>query len=228
LLAAAGTAAAGNLSVAPIRVELSPTISTAVLTVRNQDDSPVVVQARPAAWSQQGDHEQLDDTRDLLVTPPLFTIPSKGQQTLRIALLHKPDAARELDYRLVLSEVPPVAAADGTGLRIALRITLPIFVAPPVRATSELVWQHRWLPNGTLEVQARNRGNAHIQILDFDVQSAEHPEQSLHADAARYLLPGTLAHWELSGTTTSPAGRVLIHGHSDTGDFSVTSDPGPQ
>ena len=213
---------------APIRVELSPTAATAVLTVRNQDDAPVVVQARPAAWSQQGDHEQLDDTRDLLVTPPLFTLAPKSQQTVRIALLHKPDPARELDYRLVLSEVPQAATADGTGLRIALRITLPVFVAPPVRAAPDLLWQHRWLADGTLELQTQNRGNAHIQILDFDVQSAEHPGQSLHADAARYLLPGTLAHWELPGANTPRAGRVLIHGHSDTGDFSVTSDPGPQ
>ena len=78
VLAAAGTAAASTLSVAPVRVELSSTAPIAVLTVRNQDDSAVVVQARPAAWSQTDDHDQLDDTHDLLVTPPLFTIPPQG------------------------------------------------------------------------------------------------------------------------------------------------------
>jgi fimbrial chaperone protein len=49
MLAAAGTAAASSISVAPIRVELSAAKRTAVLTVRNQEDAPVIVQARPAA-----------------------------------------------------------------------------------------------------------------------------------------------------------------------------------
>jgi fimbrial chaperone protein len=225
VLAAAGTAAASTLSVAPVRIELSPTASTAVLTVRNQEDSAVIVQARPAAWSQAGDHDQLDDTRDLLVSPPLFTIPPRGQQTLRIALLRKPDAARELDYRVVLSEVPPMAAADSPAVRIALRITLPVFVAAQAHATPELAWEHDWLPDGRLQVHAHNGGSAHIQILDFDVQSADHGGERVHADTAHYVLPGNGASWELHAATFSRASGLVIHGHSDRGDFTVTSAP---
>ena len=115
VLAAADEAAASSLSVAPIRVELSSAARTAVVTLRNQEDAPVVVQARPAAWTQRDEQDQLEDTRDVLVTPPLFTVPPKGQQVLRIALLREPDPGRELDYRLVLSEVPTAAAAETTG-----------------------------------------------------------------------------------------------------------------
>jgi fimbrial chaperone protein len=227
VLAAAATAAASTLGVAPIRVELSSTQSTAVVTVRNQEDSPVTVQARPAAWSQQDEQDQLADTHDLLVTPPLFTIPAKGHQVLRIALLRKPDPSRELDYRLVLSEVPPAMAADVTGLRIALRITLPMFVAAPTHTSPELTWHHSWLPDGTLQVEAQNHGSAHIQILGFDVQTADHIAPVLHADVARYLLPGSAAQWQLHpGANFSPAPHLVLNGHSDAGDFSVTSDSG--
>ena len=229
VLAAAGTAAASTLGVAPIRVELSPKQSIAVITVRNQEDSPVTVQARPAAWSQQEEQDQLADTRDVLVTPPLFTIPAKGHQVVRIALLRKPDPSRELDYRLVLSEVPPAKAAEVTGLRIALRITLPIFVAAASPASPDLSWHHSWLPDGTLQVEAQNHGSAHIQIYDFDAQTADHAAQVLHTDAARYLLPGSAAHWQLHpGASLSPATRIVLHGHSDAGDFNVTSDSGAQ
>ncbi len=227
VLAAAGTVAASTLGVAPVRVELSPTARTAVLTVRNHEDSAVVVQAQPAAWSQRDEHDQLDDTRELLVTPPLFTIPPKGQQVLRIALRREPDPARELDYRLVLSEVPPALPPEVTGLRIALRITLPIFVAAQAHAAPDLTWQHSWLPDGTLDVETRNRGAAHIQILDFDAQSTAQTGPKLHSDAARYLLPGSSTHWQLrAGAAMSRTAGILIHGHSDAGDFSVTSDPG--
>ena len=227
VLAAVGTAAASTLGVAPVRIELSPTATMAVVTVRNQEDSPVVVQARPAAWSQRDDRDQLDETHELLVTPPLFTIPPKGQQVLRVALLRKPDPSRELDYRLVLSEVPPPPAPDTHELRVALRITLPVFVAAPLRTSADLTWHHSWLPDGTLRIIAQNHGTAHVQVLDFEAASADHAEQKLHADNARYLLPGGSAHWDLHAAPgVSPATRLLIHGHSDVGDFSVTSEPG--
>jgi fimbrial chaperone protein len=227
VLAAADEAAASALSVAPIRVELNSATRTAVLTVRNQEDKPVVVQARPAAWSQREGEDQLADTRDLLVTPPIFTVPPRGQQVLRIALLRDPDPARELDYRLVLSEVPPTAAPETTGLRVTLRISLPVFVAAQGPAAADLAWSHRLLADGTLEVDAVNRGSAHIQIFDFDVEAAGQSGASLHTDTPHYLLPGTPAHWELRGSSGLASGtQLVIRGHSDAGDFTVTSNAG--
>jgi fimbrial chaperone protein len=231
LLAAADEAAASTLSVAPIRVELSSATRTAVLTVRNQEDSPVVVQARPAAWSQPQGGEQLDDTHELLVTPPIFTIAPRGQQVLRIALVREPDPARELDYRLVLTELPSASPAETTGLKVALRITLPVFVAAAQgHAAPDLAWSHQWLADGGLEIQAQNHGSAHLQILDFDVQSAGHIVQGLHTDNSHYLLPGTQVRWQLhpasTATTLNRGAQLVIHGHSDAGDFTVTSSPG--
>jgi fimbrial chaperone protein len=227
MLAAAGTAAAGSISVAPIRVELSSGKRTAVLTVRNQDDSPVVVQARPAAWSQREGEDQLDDTRDLVVTPPIFTIPAKGQQVLRVALLRDADPARELDYRLVLAEVPPAIPTETTGLRVALRITLPVFVVAQARTAPDLLWSHRWLADGTLDIAAQNRGTAHLQILDFDVRGSGPSSGKAHADSSHYLLPGTIIHWQLHpGSAVPHDAQLVIQGHSDAGDFTVTSAPG--
>jgi fimbrial chaperone protein len=227
VLAAALPAAASTLSVAPIRVELSSATHTAVLIVRNQDDSPVVVQARPAAWSQRDGEDQLDDTHDLLVTPPLFTVPAKGSQLVRVALLREPDTSHELPYRLVLSEVPSSAAAETTGLKVALRITLPVFVRPRSAAAPDLTWSHRWLPDGTLEVAAQNRGTAHLQVLDFDLQGAAAAKAGVHADTSHYLLPGTGAHWQLHpGGSFRRDSPIILRGHSDAGDFTVTSSPG--
>ncbi|MDE2136065.1 MAG: fimbria/pilus periplasmic chaperone [Gammaproteobacteria bacterium] len=227
MLAAAGTAAASSISVAPIRVELSSGKRTAVLTVRNQDDAPVVVQARPAAWSQPQGEDQLDDTHDLVVTPPIFTIAGKGTQVLRIALLRDADATRELGYRLVLSEVPPATPTETTGLRVALRITLPVFIAAQTHGAPDLAWSHKWLADGTLEVAAQNRGTAHLQILDFDVQAAGSAAAKVHADASHYLLPGTVIHWQLHpGSALAHNAQLVIQGHSDAGDFTVTSAPG--
>jgi fimbrial chaperone protein len=228
VLAAAGTAAASTLDVSPVRIALSPTVSTAVLTLRNPDGAPVTVQATPAAWSQQDQRDQLTDTHDVLVTPPLFTIPPKGHQIVRVALLRKPDPSRELDYRLVLAEIPPPGTPESTGLRFALRITMPVFVAAPVPTAPDLTWHHSWLADGTLRIEAHNNGTAHIQVIDFDVQTADPAARVVHTDAARYLLPGSSAHWEIHPGSDFPrASRIVIRGHSDAADFKVSSDSGP-
>jgi fimbrial chaperone protein len=226
MLAAADEAAASALSIAPIRIELSSAKRTAVLTLRNQEDSPVVVQARPVAWTQHEGEDQLDDTHDLVVTPPIFTVPPKGQQVLRIALLREADPARELDYRLVLSEVPSPSAVETTGLKVALRITLPVFVTATVHTAADLGWSHQWQSDGTLDIAAQNRGTAHIQILDFDVQQAGKATQKVHAGTSHYLLPGTLVHWQLHPESElARDAELVIQGHSDAGDFTVTSSP---
>ena len=225
VLAAAGTAAASTFSISPIRLELSSTKTTAVLAVHNQDNSPVVVQAQPFAWSQVHGEDQLDETHDVLVTPPVFTLPPQGEQIVRVALRSPADASRELDYRLVLDEVLPEKPADFTGLRVALRVTLPVFVTAQSHAAPDLSWHHRWLGDGALQIEARNGGAAHIQVRDLDVQTADRASRKLHSDTAHYILPGSFARWQLRGLSPGATpNRVIVRGHSDAGDFTVTSD----
>jgi fimbrial chaperone protein len=227
MLAAADEAAASTLSIAPIRVELSSAKRTAVLTLRNEEDAPVVVQARPAAWTQKDGEDQLDDTHDVVVTPPIFTVPAKGQQVLRVALVREPDPARELDYRLVLSEVPSAAAPESTGLKVTLRITLPVFVAAPVHTAADIAWSHVWQADGTLDLTAQNHGSAHLQVLDFDVHGAGGSDEKLHVTNPHYVLPGSAAHWLLHPASGFHRdAQLVLQGHSDAGDFTVTSGPG--
>ena len=140
MLAAAGTAAAGNFSVAPVRIELQGAQRTAVVTVHNNDDAPLLIQVSTLAWSQPEGDDKYEATHDLLATPPVFTLPAKGEQIVRVALRRDPDATRELDYRLLLAEVPQSTDKDFTGLRVALHLSLPVFVKAVAPATAELHW----------------------------------------------------------------------------------------
>lgn len=222
LLAAASTAAAGSFSISPIRVELAGGTRAQVLTVRNEEDRPVVVQLRTLGWSQSQGEDRLAATRDLLATPPLFTLPARGQQVVRIATRRGPDAERELAYRLYVEEVPQPAAAGFTGLQVALRLSLPVFVPPRTGARAALSWSAAWLADGRLQLHARNDGGAHVQVLDFDVHSAGSDGPLLHNSVARYLLPGSQAEWTLE----APPDRVRhaglrLRGTSDQGDFTA-------
>jgi fimbrial chaperone protein len=190
------------------------------LTVHNETASSTLVQVRAVEWTQSASGEdQYADTRDLLATPPVFTLAAGGEQILRVALRRAPDASRELSYRLFIQEVPPQANPDQRQLTMALRISLPVFVMPATKAAADLQWSTQWQADGRLVVHARNRGTAHVQLTDFDLQAGgSSPMPGSHA--VRYLLPGTTASWTLDMPAgVDRAAALRVRGHGDQGEF---------
>ncbi|MDP9090401.1 MAG: molecular chaperone [Pseudomonadota bacterium] len=224
--AVTASANASTFNISPIRAELSNSHRTEALTLSNEEDSPVVVQIRVVSWSQKDGAELLDDTREILATPPVLQIPAMSQQIVRVALRRAPDPAQELTYRIIFEEVPQAAPTDFTGLRVALRLSIPIFVAPAQgKAIADVAWTSRWLANGQLELAATNNGTGHLQITDFE---ALFPGSlmPLRGVTSKYVLPGSRMSW----TLTPPAdairrGAIPIRGHSDKGNFSADVAP---
>jgi fimbrial chaperone protein len=221
-VAVAGSATAGTFSIAPIRVELNGSQRTAVVTVHNDEDTPMVVQATTLAWSQPGGEEHTEATRDILVTPPVFTLPPKGEQVVRVALRSAPDATRELDYRLLLAEVPGPPEQGFTGLRLALRLSMPVFVAPAKGASAQVSWSARRLADGKLVLVARNDGTAHLQVLDFNLQFGD-ASHAVHVGQMRYVLPGSAVQWQVTPPDgASPDAPLALRGLSDLGSFEAS------
>jgi fimbrial chaperone protein len=219
-MAIAAPATASTFNISPIRAQLSGGHKTEALTLINADDSPVVVQVRVVSWSQKDGTEQLEDTREVL------QIPANGQQIVRVALRRDPDPAQELTYRVIFEEVPQAAAKDFTGLRVALRLSIPVFVAPAHgKASPQVAWQSRWLANGQLEVAATNSGSAHLQVTDFEAQFPG-SLMPLRGMTSKYVLPGSRMSWVLTPPADATRqGAIPIRGHSDQGDFSADVAP---
>ncbi len=217
-----GIAAASTFNISPIRADLSASRHTAVLRITNAEDDPVVVEVRVVAWSQQSGEEHFVDTRDVLATPPVMQIPANTEQVVRIALRREPDPTQELTYRVIFEEVPQAAPKGFTGLRMALRLSIPVFVAPALgRGAADMVWDAHWLPDGDLEVVAENHGNGHYQVIDFDANVAG-STSLLHGLTSKYVLPGSRVNWRLKPDAVAQhPGLIVIHGHSDQGEFSA-------
>ena len=212
-------AAAGNFSIAPVRVELQGAQRTAVLAVHNDDDQPLIIQATGLSWSQSNGEDQTDATHDLLVTPPVFTIAAKAEQVLRIGLRTAPDQLRERDYRLLLAEVPGPPDKDFTGLRLALRLSIPVFVAPGSPAAAQLQWQAQRQADDSLAVTATNNGNAHLQVTDFRLYFGG-ASVVVPVTVSRYVLPGSSVSWQVTPPASAAADAALsVHGSSDAGEF---------
>jgi fimbrial chaperone protein len=220
-LAAAGPAAAGSFNLAPIRVELESGHPRGVLTLRNDDSVPVTVQVTSVAWSQPEGADRYAPTRDLIVTPPVFVVPANGQQIVRVALREDADPHAERAYRLFFEEVPTQLSKTFNGLHVALRLGVPVFVAPKSKASASLVWQARLTATGDVQIEARNQGSAHLQVTDFAVRFGSQP-QAIHVAGAKYILPDSAASWTLRRPPgIDPNTSLHLSGFSDQGEISA-------
>ena len=231
-LLALTTAEAGTFTISPLRVDFASTTGTAALTVRNEDAQPVVVQAQGLAWSQEGGQDALTPSRDLLISPAVFTLPPGGSQLVRVALRRAVDPARELSYRITLQEVPQQASPDFTGLQVALRLSVPIFVAPLATAGPQVAWAANVGADGKLSVTARNDGSAHARIHGFAVKTADGAATVFEQPGLAYVLPGSTRAWTFdenkniranakqAGAPVLP-GQYRLEGTTDRGAFAT-------
>lgn len=229
-LLALPAALAGTFTISPLRVDFAADTGMAVLTVRNEDAKPVVVQTQGLAWSQEGGQDALSPSRDLLISPAVFTLPAGGSQIVRVALRRDVDPARELTYRVLLQEVPQAASPDFNGLQIVLRLSVPVFVEPRTAAAPEIAWTVSRGNDGKLSISARNDGSAHARIHRFAVKTADGATTVLNQPELAYVLPGSRRHWTFDDnnntrpnaqSTTSPgtAGSYRLEGTTDRGSF---------
>jgi fimbrial chaperone protein len=216
---AIGPAFAGSIAVNPIRVALSASKTTGVLVVRNNGAEPSVVQMEIVSWSQHEGKDVLVPTKELLATPPIFTVPPGGSQTVRVGLRQGADPRREVSYRVIMQEVPPPPQPEFRGLQVALRLSVPVFVAPAIAAAPTLQWQANINSQGDLDIAATNSGNAHVQVLNFKLSVAGAELLPTAQPEAAYILPDQQHGWTLRFKPAPAVGTALrVVAHTDAGE----------
>lgn len=212
-------AMAGSFSVAPTRVELGAAARTAVVTLRNAAAEPLTVQVSLVNWQQQDGEDLYAPTRELLATPPVFTLEPEEERIVRIALRRDVDPDEDLPYRIFFEEVPLAPREGFNGVNVALRVGVPVFVRTTARARPGLRWELHAAPEGRLRVEAINEGNAHIQVTGLELsRDAAAPADALPVSVMKYVLPHSRMSWIIDAPA-DVAGNWKIHGFSDQGEF---------
>lgn len=171
LAALSWSAVAATFGLTPMRVELSAAAPTAVVTVNNSGDAPVTIQVQAYAWTQPGGEDVYTDTREFIVSPPIFTIAPGAAQVLRVALRGKPPEEREQPYRLIFREVPQAeeAATDSALFHIALNMNIPMYVAPARAVAPNAAWSLDSSADGA-RVKIVNDGTANLRLAPLAVK----------------------------------------------------------
>jgi fimbrial chaperone protein len=217
-LLAAPRAQAQALEVAPVRIEMAAGQTTTTLTITNHGSRATGIQARAFAWSQTANTDQLTPTRDVVLSPPIAELPPGETQLIRI-LVRKPAGATEATYRLFIDQIPPAQTANsGAAVQIALRMSLPIFVAPQRKVAADLQWRVV-TSNGTTELVAHNRGGRHVRLSKLSLLGGPAADLRLPNTTAFYVLPGAERRWPVKGNVgdLKPGAALRLTGSSDEG-----------
>lgn len=183
------TADAGVFSVTPVRIYMTPKDRAVAVTIVNEGDEPVALQADLNDWSQKPDGtDQLTLTEDLILSPPIIKLAPKARQVVRLALLKPADASRQLTYRLILREIPEATQPKNATIQvpIALALSMPVFITPPIAARDIACTASS---NGKdLTVTCKNTGTAYAQVREFQLKRGEKAEARF--EGGIYILPG--------------------------------------
>ncbi|MDB5699307.1 MAG: hypothetical protein JWN69_2111 [Alphaproteobacteria bacterium] len=177
-LLGAAPALAGSFAVSPVNVELAPGQAGTEIRIDNADRAPVAVRVSLRRWTQQDGRDVAQPTRDVIASPPIFTLQPGARQLIRLGLRKRvPGAA----YRVLIDEIPG-PHAPGTGIKVALKLDLPFYVVASKDAKPALDWTARRDPAGNMWVEAHNSGALHSKVVGIEAQ-----------DAASHRLGGTTA-----------------------------------
>jgi fimbrial chaperone protein len=188
LLGPWAAATAGVFSVTPVRLYMTPRDRAIAVTLSNEADTEVVLQADINTWTQKPDGtDELVLTEDLILAPPIIKLAPKARQVVRLALLKPADASRQLTYRMIIREVPEAVPATGIQVPIALALSMPVFITPPV-AKRQVSCTNQLADAKTLNLQCSNTGTAYAQIREATVTRGT--QVLARFEGGNYILPG--------------------------------------
>ena len=127
LAAASFAAYAGEFGVSPIRLDLDKSVSTGVIAVSNDGDTPLNFQARAMLWTQDAaGQDRYEDTQALVYFPRQFQIPPHEKRVVRIGY-RSPALKLEQAYRLFIEEIPDAKPrSNQTAVNVAARFGVPV------------------------------------------------------------------------------------------------------
>jgi fimbrial chaperone protein len=210
---------AGTFSVSPVRIFMEARERATGVTIENEGDSPLVMQAELFDWSQTPEgKDKLDPTNDLVLAPPILKLAPHSRQVVRLANLRPVPAGDQRTYRLIVREVPEALAPTTTGVRVqvALAFSLPIFITPP-GAKRALACTATRSAATTVTATCENTGRAYAEPANFTLTGADGATLLSTDVKAGYVLPGVKRSFELTGTHPLPAGPARMQVTQDDG-----------
>lgn len=210
-------AQSAQFTITPVRIFMSPRERAVAVTVSNDSDEQVVMQADLYSWQQKPDgSDDLKPTDDLILTPPILKLEPKSRQVVRLARLGPLPADKQQTYRLIVREVPEARNTSQVELQVALAFSLPVFITPP-GVQRNLSCNVERAARDLVRAICQNSGNAYAQIRSLEMLDARGMKIASR-DTGGYVLPSIRRSFDLRRDSGAiPGGKVKLQVALDDG-----------
>ena len=218
---------AGQFVVTPVRIYMKPTERATAVTITNEGDEELVMQADVFEWRQKpGGEDELTPSEDLFLSPPIVKLAPKARQVVRLARVRPAPSPQQLTYRMIIREVPEVRGGDkDVQVQFALAFSMPVFITPP-GAKSQVDCTVERAAADAIRANCENAGSAYAQMREISLSSPS-GEKLVSRDLGLYILPAVKRSIEIKRPEGPiPAGKatlavVLDDGSTRTFDVTV-------
>lgn len=204
-------AAAGLFSVTPVRIYMTPKDRATAITITNDGDEELVMQADIYAWKQKpGGEDDLTPSEDLFLSPPIIKMAPKSRQVVRLARINQVTPSEQQTYRMIVREIPEAKPTDKTlQVQIALAFSMPVFITPANAKNHLDCSVARVAPDNVL-ASCENTGTAYAQPRSL-ILSAVNGVKLAETETSAYILPGIKRVYELKRSEGGiPAGKARL------------------
>ena len=214
---------AGTFSVSPVRIFMDARERATGVTIINEGDTDLVMQAEIFQWKQKPDgSDDLVPTQDLVLAPPILRLAKGSRQVVRLANLRPVPAGQQQTYRLVVREVPEALAPSqpGVQIQVALAFSLPVFITPPNARRALTCTAARSSPT-SLVATCENQGQAYAQPANMTLTTAGGNTLAQTDIRGGYILPSVKRNFEIASESRVPGGTLKLQVTQDDGSKQV-------
>jgi len=219
LCGSAGIVSAAQLRVEPVLLELNAPAAAGTLTLRNDEDTDVVVQTRVMRWSQADGKETLEPTADVVASPPTVKLAPGADYVVRVVRVSKRPVRGEESYRVIVDQLPNARRQQARAVNLLIRHSIPVFFRNPQLSTASVVWSLGY-DGDRLVVVASNSGDERLRIAALRLRDGAGATISFGNGLVGYALGRSSMRW------TAPSAP---RGFGVSGSVSITAetDKGP-
>lgn len=215
-------AAAGQLTVDPILLELPENAPAGALNLRNDEDVPINVQTRVERWTEVDGVEKLEPANDVVSSPPIVKLAPKTSYIVRVVRLSKTPIQGEESYRVLVDQLPSAPAWQGSTVKLLIRQSIPVFFRAQQIRPPDVAWSLS-SRDGRLALTATNSGDERLRIASLRLEDATGREISFGNGLVGYVLGRSSIKWILPPHTASfgAARPVSLSAHTNKGDLTA-------
>lgn len=156
-----------SFDIQPIKLFFNAKIKAGKLMIRNVSDDELSLQVRAFKWSQDKDGKDIyGETSDIVIFPKVLKVPKGEERIIRVGTKMRPTMLEET-YRVYAEELLiEKEPTEGVGLRIAMRVGVPVFIAPQ-KGNSKAILESLTIQKGKATFRVKNDGNVHFIITSL-------------------------------------------------------------